>query len=121
MNPLIQLKTTTPLLLIALALLCFGLLPGAQAVVPPPDGGYPGFNTAEGQNALLASPPALRTQQLVGVRSLATPTAALTLVLARGALVLNTADSNTASWRCRTVAQHHRRREHGRWNCRARL
>jgi len=24
----------------------------AQAVVPPPDGGYPGFNTAEGQNAL---------------------------------------------------------------------
>ena len=24
-----------------------------QAVSPPPDGGYPGFNTAEGQNALL--------------------------------------------------------------------
>jgi hypothetical protein len=28
------------------------LSPPAQAVVPPPDGGYPGFNTAEGQNAL---------------------------------------------------------------------
>ena len=26
----------------------------AQAVNPPPDGGYPGFNTAEGQNALLS-------------------------------------------------------------------
>ncbi len=49
MNPLIQLQTTPPLL-ITLALLCFGLLPKVQAVVPPPDGGYPGFNTAEGQN-----------------------------------------------------------------------
>jgi hypothetical protein len=28
------------------------LLPKGQAVVPPPDGGYPGFNAAEGQNAL---------------------------------------------------------------------
>ena len=53
MNPLIQLKTTPPVL-ITLALLCFGLLPTAQAVVPPPDGGYPGGNTAEGQNALLS-------------------------------------------------------------------
>ena len=34
-------------------LVCFGFLPGAKAVVPAPDGGYPGFNTAEGQNALL--------------------------------------------------------------------
>jgi hypothetical protein len=25
-----------------------------QAVIPPPDGGYPGFNTAEGQNALFS-------------------------------------------------------------------
>jgi len=30
----------------------FPLQPMAEAVVPPPDGGYPGFNTAEGQNAL---------------------------------------------------------------------
>ena len=28
--------------------------PNLQAVVPPPDGGYPGGNTAEGQNALLS-------------------------------------------------------------------
>jgi hypothetical protein len=53
MNPLIQLKTTPPLL-IALTLLCFGLLPRAQAVIPAPDGGYPGRNTAEGDNALLS-------------------------------------------------------------------
>src|SRR4029077_8040939 len=50
MNPLIQLKQTAPLLLITLTLYCFALLPQAQAVVPPPDGGYPGLNTAEGQN-----------------------------------------------------------------------
>jgi Chaperone of endosialidase len=53
MNPLIQLKTIPPLL-ITLALLCLGLLPRAQAVDPPPDGGYPGQNTAEGQQALLS-------------------------------------------------------------------
>ena len=40
------------LAVITSALLAFVLLPLAQAVVPPPDGGYPGFNTAEGQNAL---------------------------------------------------------------------
>ena len=36
----------------ALALVCFAALPKAQAVSPPPDGGYPGGNTAEGDNAL---------------------------------------------------------------------
>jgi len=41
-------------LLIALALACFAILPKAQAVFPPPDGGYPGSNTAEGDNALLS-------------------------------------------------------------------
>src|SRR4030095_12600348 len=30
----------------------FAISESARAVVPPPDGGYPGFNTAEGQNAL---------------------------------------------------------------------
>jgi hypothetical protein len=52
MNPLIQPKTITPPLLITLTLLCFGFFPKAQAVVPPPDGGYTGWNTAEGQDAL---------------------------------------------------------------------
>src|SRR5882724_9076945 len=30
------------------------LAPVAHAVVPAPDGGYPGYNTAEGQNALFS-------------------------------------------------------------------
>src|SRR5215211_4643345 len=54
MHPLIQCKTTILSLFIAGVLACFGLLPKARAVVPPPDGGYPGFNTAEGQNALFS-------------------------------------------------------------------
>ena len=43
MNRLIQCKTTILPLLIAGVLACFGLLPKAEAVVPAPDGGYPGF------------------------------------------------------------------------------
>jgi len=38
--------------LIALALACLVLSPTVQAVSPPPDGGYPNANTAEGDNAL---------------------------------------------------------------------
>jgi hypothetical protein len=51
MNPLIQLKTTSSILV---ALACFGLSPVVQAQLPPPppDGGYPGANTAEGDGAL---------------------------------------------------------------------
>jgi len=52
MNYLARLKITTVGLLIMLMLFCIGLLPKAQVVSPAPDGGYPGFNTAEGQNAL---------------------------------------------------------------------
>jgi hypothetical protein len=46
-------ETRIPPVLIIFALICFVLLPNAQAVVPPPDGGYPGNNTAEGDAALL--------------------------------------------------------------------
>jgi hypothetical protein len=52
MNQLIQLKTITLPLPIAFALACCALLPRAQAVSPPPDGGYDGGNTAEGTDAL---------------------------------------------------------------------
>jgi hypothetical protein len=52
MNRLIQRKTTILPLLIGLVLECFGLSPAARAVLPPPDGGYAGQNTAEGEDAL---------------------------------------------------------------------
>ena len=47
-------KPRTPPVLITIALACFALAQNTQAVSPPPDGGYPGANTAEGQNALLS-------------------------------------------------------------------
>src|SRR6478672_10130475 len=39
---------------LGLALACFALSPTLRAVNPPPDGGYPNQNTAEGENALFS-------------------------------------------------------------------
>src|SRR5207245_6766313 len=53
--PLRNLMNCSPLrafLLIPFVLACFALSPTAQAVDPPPDGGYPSQNTAEGEHAL---------------------------------------------------------------------
>src|SRR5947199_148288 len=53
--PLRNLMNRSPLrafLLIPCALACFALSPTVRAVDPPSDGGYPGFNTAEGDDAL---------------------------------------------------------------------
>lgn len=47
--------TSSFLIVPILALACIiGLLPKAQAVSPAPDGGYTGWNTAEGQDALFS-------------------------------------------------------------------
>jgi hypothetical protein len=43
---------------ILIGIVCIGLLPGAQAVVPPP---YPGGNTAEGQNRVPSASPEIQT------------------------------------------------------------
>src|SRR4029450_9323443 len=45
-------KVNTSPILLTLLLAFFGFLSEARAVVPAPDGGYPGFTTAEGANAL---------------------------------------------------------------------
>ena len=47
-------KTKNLSLVLIPVLAYFSALPSSQAVMPPPDGGYPGFNTAEGQNALFS-------------------------------------------------------------------
>src|SRR4029077_13601063 len=49
-----SIRTIVPSLFIIFALSGLALYPIAQAVVPPPDGGYPNFNTAEGQRALFS-------------------------------------------------------------------
>ncbi len=84
-------------LLIPLVLACFALSPIAQAVSPAPDGGYPGGNTAEGQNALFS----LTTggfNAAVGFFSLfSNTTGSFNTAVGAGALDLNTADNNTAT------------------------
>jgi hypothetical protein len=47
-------KMQTSLGFVPLVILFLKLSPSALAIDPPPDGGYPGGNTAEGQNALLS-------------------------------------------------------------------
>jgi hypothetical protein len=47
-------KTIGRPIFIIFSFICAGFLPQLQAVSPPPDGGYPGGNTAEGNNALLS-------------------------------------------------------------------
>jgi hypothetical protein len=91
-------NTHVTLTVILLALTCFGLLstPKSFGVVPPPDGGYPGGNTAEGQNALFS----LTTggfNTAVGFLALRTSTTAMfNTAIGAGALLTNTANENTA-------------------------
>ncbi|PYK11682.1 MAG: hypothetical protein DME61_00080 [Verrucomicrobia bacterium] len=96
MTSTIQLKTIIPSLFIALTLLC-PASPKAFGVSPPPDGGYPGGNTAEGQTALLN----LTTggfNTAVGFLSLrSNTTSQLNTGLGAGTLLANTADKNTAT------------------------
>jgi hypothetical protein len=82
---------------IAIGIVWIGLFPNAQAVVPPPDGGYPGGNTAEGQNALFSLTGG-NFNTAVGFLSLRSLTAgSLTTAIGAGALALNTSDQNTAT------------------------
>jgi hypothetical protein len=53
MNRLMQPNKATAVFFVVLGLGCFCLSSLTQAVSPPPDGGYPGGNTAEGTDALL--------------------------------------------------------------------
>jgi len=97
MNPLIQPKTITSPLLITLTLLCFGFFPKAQAVVPPPDGGYPGFNTAEGQNALFSLSTATGNVAVGWASLYSDAEGNFNTAIGTGALLFNTADRNTAT------------------------
>jgi hypothetical protein len=92
----IKRKTATALALIIFALGSFALPQRTQAVSPAPDGGYPGLNTAEGQNALFS----LTTGQAntaLGWFSLRSLTGgSFNTATGVGTLLFNTADENTA-------------------------
>src|SRR5215468_1653012 len=84
-------------LFVAFAIICFAFLPAAHAVVPAPDGGYPGFTTAEGANALQNVTTGVGNTAN-GWRSLFANTAGnLNTAIGAGTLLLNTGDNNTAT------------------------
>jgi Chaperone of endosialidase len=96
MNSLIQLKTIR-LILVVSVLGCFALLPRVQAVNPPPDGGYPGGNTAEGQNALFSLTTGTFNTAVGFLSGQAFATGNFNTAIGAGALLLTTADENTAT------------------------
>ena len=84
------------LLLIPLAFACFALSQRAQAVVPPPDGGYPSYTTAEGTNALQSLTTGVGNTGVGWASLFSDTTGSFNTGLGAGALILNRADSNTA-------------------------
>ena len=90
-------KTNIRSVLTLLAFLCLPAVgPQAQAVVPPPDGGYPGFTTAEGQKALFSLTTG-SANTAVGWFSLFSDTeGSFNTATGAGTLLFNTAGSNTA-------------------------
>ena len=95
MSPLIQLKTTPPLL-ITLTLLCFTLFPKAQAVDPPPPGGYPNFTTAAGDKALQSLTTGAANTAIGNFALFSVSTGNANTAVGALALDLNIADNNTA-------------------------
>jgi hypothetical protein len=99
MNPLIQLKQTVPLFLAAFLLACFGLSPGAQAVMTDPQDWFPGGNTGAGQSALLnLNVEVGQFNTAVGLLSLdALTTGDFNTGVGAGTLLANTGNDNTAT------------------------
>jgi hypothetical protein len=93
----LSMNTATRSLVTTLTLICFGFLPRLQAVSPPPDGGYPGANTAEGFNALFSLTTGLYNTAIGYFALDAVKTGNFNTALGAGALFANTGDENTAT------------------------
>ena len=121
MKLLIHLKQSRklPELLITLfTLTCFTASPKIQAVSPPPDGGYPGGNTAEGQNALFSLTSGTYNTA-VGLLALRSNTeGSLNTAIGAGTLLVNTGSLKYGHWCGGAFKQHHSRRQHSHRNLR---
>src|SRR3989440_10165246 len=95
-NSLIM-KPNIPPVLITFALVCFAVVQNTQAVSPPPDGGYPGGNTAEGQNALTSLATGFYNNAVGIYALLSVTTGSFNTAEGAGALLANTANENTAT------------------------
>src|SRR5947199_8413356 len=94
-NWIMKNRNTTVTILLALGFLV--LSPIAQAVVPAPDGGYPGGNTAEGTSALLSRSTGVYNTA-VGIYALLSLTdGQFCTGVGAGTLLSNTGNQNTAT------------------------
>ncbi|MGH8100564.1 MAG: tail fiber domain-containing protein [Chthoniobacterales bacterium] len=93
-----SINSVAALPVIALAIAWFALGQMAQAVSPPPDGGYPGDNTAEGQSALQRLTTGIQNTADGGYALYYNTTGNYNTATGYGALFLNTTGfSNTAN------------------------
>ena len=125
---------TSQLIIAMLAFLCLlAAGPQSKAVVPPPDGGYPNFTTAEGPKALFSLTTGAANTAVGWSYALYQRSAgSFNTAIGAGALLFNAADSNTATgaaalllnttgtqqhghWNCGACLQRRRRFQHGRW------
>ena len=89
-------KTIIQLILSFIILCVVAVLPTIHAVVPPPDGGYPGGNTAEGQNALLNLTSGGFNTAVGWVSLRSDTTGEFNTAIGAAALFRNNGDENTA-------------------------
>jgi hypothetical protein len=89
-------KTKTELILPFVILCLVAVAPTIHAVLPPPDGGYPGGNTAEGQNALLNLTSGGFNTAIGWVSLQSDTTASFNTAVGAGTLFRNNGDENTA-------------------------
>ena len=85
-------RNTIFTVLLALASLVLSI---AEAVVPPPDGGYPNLNTAEGQNALLSLTTGQWNTALGGFTLWKNTDGNFNTAVGTGALLLNVGNQST--------------------------
>jgi len=90
-------KITISSVLTMLYLVCIGPLAKVEGVSPPPDGDYPGGNTAEGQEALFSLTTGIYNTALGWLSLESVTTGSLNTGVGAGTLVFNTADGNTAT------------------------
>jgi hypothetical protein len=96
MKPLLTITTSAVLSYIPFALCFLALCLTVQGVSPPPDGAYPGGNTAEGQSALFSNITGTYNTA-VGLLSLKSNTEGnFNTAIGAGTLLLSAAGNNTA-------------------------
>jgi hypothetical protein len=133
MNSLTQFKKIS-ILPFLIALMLVALAQNTQAVSPPPDGGYPGFTTAEGTNALQSLTTGSANTAVGWSSLLSNAAGSFNTATGAGSLLFNTADANTAfgtarsystppgqqhrRWSSRPFEQYHCRGKHGHWSVR---